>query len=130
MDESPYDKKHYHGHAFFKYQSVKIRPELSDALVLSGDHLCITLSIEGDYLDIVLPIHQGQLVLFSSDEGYPGCTADHVFVYLYSHCSDNEAREEDRVSRRRAQEVIVGASRQSEYIRSAIEEQPGFCSVM
>ena len=114
---------------FFKHQSVKIHPELGDSLVFLGDNLYITLPIEGAYLDVALTIRQGQLVLPLMDEYHRYYLTETIHVYRYDHYPDQETRYK-ALDCRRAQEVIVGSSRQPERIRAAIEEQSGCCLVM
>ena len=114
---------------FFKHQSVKIHPELGDSLVFLGDHLYITLPVDGAYLDVALTIRQGQLVLPLIDENHQYYLTETIHVYRYDHFPDQETRYK-ALDCRRAQEVIVGSSRQPERIRAAIEEQSGCCLVM
>ena len=129
MDESSYDQQHDYKYTFFKRQSVKIHSERSDSAVFLGDHLYITLPIEDAYLDVALTIRQGQVVLPLIDEHHQYYLTETIHVYRYDHYPDYETRSKV-LDCRRAQEVIVGSSRQPERIRAAIEEQSGCCLLM
>ncbi|HAG61309.1 MAG TPA: hypothetical protein DCL40_00220 [Coxiellaceae bacterium] len=121
IDESSLERQQNYSLTFFKRQSAKIHPELSDSSMFLGDHLYITLPIEGAYLDVALTIRQEQLVLPLIEET--------IYVYRYDHYPDHETRSK-ALDCRRAQEIIVGSFRQPECIRAAIEEQSGCCRFM